>query len=120
MRLDRKNLEDTSIVVIVILVGVGGFGLGKLSSNEKRGIKNNSVDSSSYSASLLPQFEEEARDQNERTDPIEVIGSKNSDKYHYPWCPGFKQISDANKVVFASKEDAEKAGYTKASNCKEI
>lgn len=45
------------------------------------------------------------------------VGSKNSDRYHLPWCSGAARISEANKVWFATKEEAEKAGYTPAGNC---
>lgn len=47
-----------------------------------------------------------------------VVASKNSTKYHYPWCAGAKQISDKNKVTFDSIESARAKGYTPASNCK--
>lgn len=46
-----------------------------------------------------------------------LIGSKNSDKYHYIWCEGAKKISEQNKIYFSSKEEAEKAGYKPAKNC---
>ena len=46
-----------------------------------------------------------------------VVASKNSDKYHYPWCSGAKRIAEANKRSFASIEDARAAGLTPASNC---
>lgn len=45
------------------------------------------------------------------------VGSKNSTKYHLPWCSGAKRIAEANKVWFATKDDAEKAGRTPAANC---
>lgn len=45
------------------------------------------------------------------------VGSKNSDRYHLPWCSGAARIAEANKVWFATKEDAEKAGYKPAGNC---
>ena len=48
------------------------------------------------------------------------VGSKNSDKYHLPWCSGAARIAEENKVWFASKEEAEAAGYTPAANCKGI
>lgn len=48
----------------------------------------------------------------------EVVASKNGTKYHYPWCAGAKQISEKNKITFSSIEEAKKAGYTPASNCK--
>lgn len=48
----------------------------------------------------------------------EVVASKSGSKYHLPWCAGAKQISEKNKIIFASPEEARKAGYTPASNCK--
>lgn len=45
------------------------------------------------------------------------VASKNGTKYHLASCPGAKSISDANKVWFETKEAAEAAGYTPASNC---
>lgn len=48
------------------------------------------------------------------------VGSKNGTKYHLPWCGSAKQIKEENRVWFASKEEAELAGYTPASTCKGI
>lgn len=50
----------------------------------------------------------------------QYVGSVKGTKYHLPWCPGAKTIKEENKVWFASKEEAEKAGYTPAGNCKGI
>lgn len=51
---------------------------------------------------------------------VQYVGSKNGTKFHLLTCPGAKQIKEENKVFFATKEDAQKAGYTPASNCKGI
>jgi methylphosphotriester-DNA--protein-cysteine methyltransferase len=48
------------------------------------------------------------------------VASKKGKKYHLPTCVGAKTISEANKVWFVTKADAEKAGYTPAGNCKGI
>ena len=48
----------------------------------------------------------------------QLVGSTGGTKYHFPWCSGAKTISEANKIYFASKADAESKGYTPASNCK--
>ena len=37
---------------------------------------------------------------------------------YYPWCAGAKQISEKNKITFASTEEARAKGYTPAANCK--
>lgn len=46
------------------------------------------------------------------------VGSRKGTKYHLPWCPGARTISEENKVWFESKADAESKGYTPAANCK--
>jgi len=47
-----------------------------------------------------------------------VVGNKNSQIYHLPACSGYKTVSEKNRVYFDSEEEAEKAGYRKAKNCK--
>ncbi len=46
------------------------------------------------------------------------VASKNGTKYYYAWCAGVTKIKEENKVWFSTKEEAEKAGYTPAANCK--
>lgn len=45
------------------------------------------------------------------------MASKNGTKYYLPTCSSSKRIKAENRVWFASKEEAEAAGYTPASNC---
>jgi endonuclease YncB( thermonuclease family) len=47
----------------------------------------------------------------------EVIGNKNSKKYHLVGCPGYSQVSEKNRVMFKTATEAEAAGYTRAGNC---
>lgn len=46
-----------------------------------------------------------------------LVGSKNSDKYHFPWCSGALRIKPENLISFTSYEEARAAGYTPAGNC---
>ena len=46
-----------------------------------------------------------------------VVGSKNSDKYHYSWCSGGKRIKPENQIWFSSAQEAESKGYVLAGNC---
>lgn len=46
-----------------------------------------------------------------------VVGSKSGTKYHLPTCPGAKQIKAENKLFFESPAQARAAGYTPAANC---
>jgi hypothetical protein len=77
---------------------------------QKQSVSNGLVKGASVSATV------------QSTDTINtqsaVVASKAGTKYHYPWCPGAKQISPANKITFASIAEARKAGYTPAANCK--
>jgi hypothetical protein len=45
------------------------------------------------------------------------VASKSGTKYHLVTCSGAKNIKEANKLFFATAQEAEAAGYTKAANC---
>lgn len=47
----------------------------------------------------------------------EIVGNKRSHIYHKPGCPGYDKVSEANRVMFGSAAEAEKAGYRAAKNC---
>lgn len=47
-----------------------------------------------------------------------IVGNKNSRKYHLPGCPGYDQTLEKNRVYFKSAAEAEAAGFTKAGNCR--
>jgi len=100
--------EEYFFVAIIILIGFLCFGLGRLSKIEEMRppieVENETaslIDASPLSASAEAYF----------------IASKNGTKYYFPWCSGAQKISPANLVKFATREEAEKAGLTKASNC---
>lgn len=40
------------------------------------------------------------------------FASKNSSLYHHQDCPAVKQIKETNKISFATREEAEKAGFS--------
>lgn len=46
------------------------------------------------------------------------VGSKNSNKYHYPGCTCVQSIKEANKVWFSSESEALAAGYVPCAVCK--
>ena len=46
------------------------------------------------------------------------VGSKSSDKYHYPDCKWAKKISPKNLVTFKTAQEAVKAGYVPCKVCK--
>lgn len=106
--------SDLFIVFLLILVGFGSFGLGRLSAVEgdKTGVVieyggNPSTSNTVAATSILADKSGGS-----------VVGSKNGSKYHFPWCSGATRMKEENKVWFATIEDAKKAGYTPAGNCK--
>ena len=46
-----------------------------------------------------------------------VVGSKNSDKWHYCNCKWAKRIKKENLVCFNTTEEAEEKGYTETGSC---
>lgn len=46
------------------------------------------------------------------------VGSKKSDKYHLPSCRYAQSIDDENRIGWASREEAEAAGYEACKVCK--
>ncbi|MCW9054774.1 MAG: hypothetical protein OQJ98_02220 [Candidatus Pacebacteria bacterium] len=106
---------DLVIVAIVILVGSAGFGLGRLSALEVEKVPVFIVDPEIQSASVTDGVGEAKSVL--ITGSEAVVGSKNSDKYHFPWCSGAQRIAEVNKVTFPSAAAARAAGYIPASNC---
>jgi hypothetical protein len=120
--------EEVYLVSIIVLVGLLGFGLGRLSTREekvKTPVKLITSDATAQvaqvSSSIRPTASPITAEEVHGASPAvgtEVVASKQGSKYHYPWCPGASKIIAANKITFASEAEAESAGYTKASNCK--
>lgn len=46
------------------------------------------------------------------------FASKNGTTYTFSWCQGSGRIADKNKIVFSSKEEAEKSGRVLSKFCK--
>jgi len=50
--------------------------------------------------------------------PVVYVGSKTSNKYHYPDCQWAKTIAPERLITFKSVEEAQKAGYKPCPVCK--
>lgn len=46
------------------------------------------------------------------------VGSKNSNKYHYPTCRSAQKIKADNLMTFKSAQEAKAAGYVPCKVCK--
>lgn len=60
---------------------------------------------------------EAAPESPEATEEPEIIADKKSKTYYLGTCRPEKEIAEANKVVFKTTEEAEKAGFKLAKNC---
>jgi len=116
----KRNGNDIFIVLVVILVALIFFGIGRLTAPKSEAIRIENLRQITPE-DLLKEATNSQLNANS-TDGAsvytgKVVASKNSDKYHLPDCPGAKQISEKNKIWFDSIEAAEKAGYKPAANC---
>lgn len=117
-KIDELSRSELYTIALIILIGFAGFGLGRLSLIEenKEDVK---IEFPEYlSASVLNGQKTDKEITSTIITQGLIVASKNSSKYHYPWCSGGKSISEQNKIYFDSIEEALKAGYTPAKNCK--
>ena len=112
---DRGKATDLYIVSIIILVGFASFGLGRLSTLEKRGDGIEIRYPQNYEARVSAAGDTETE---AVLDGGLLVGSKQGSKYHFPWCSGAQRIKESNKIWFSSVSMARDAGYTPAANCK--
>jgi hypothetical protein len=117
--------REIMAVLTIILAGFGGFGLGRLSILEKGREPLKIVYPEEISAKIGVQNTETAS-VSDALSAISnnlpkgglVVASKNGTKYYFPWCGGVKNITEANKIWFASEDEAKAKGYAPAANCK--
>ncbi len=111
--------------LIIILTALLSFGVGRLSVIGNREPIRVEYDASisnsqfpiSNQASISNALNNIENSKLKIENSTSVVASKNSSKYHYPYCAGAKQIKEENKIVFATPEAAEASGFTLATNC---
>ncbi|MDP3710462.1 MAG: hypothetical protein Q8R29_01925 [bacterium] len=116
----ENNKNDLVIAVIIFLVGMAGFGLGRLSFLwiPKEPITIDSGDMENEVLKEAGQGQESGGRANITSAlKSEFVGSKNGTSYHFPWCPGAQKIKEENKIWFETKKEAEDRGYKPAGNC---
>lgn len=116
-----KISDGLFIVIILLLVAIGAFGLGKISAYEKREvpisvIKNEERVLTNVSEQKLATI----ASSNQKTDESPkdmIVASKNGKKYYYTWCSGADRIKEENKIWFATVEEAKSRGLEPSSGC---
>ncbi len=123
--------RDILTVVIIILVGLGSFGLGRLSTRgQLEGLKIEYTRPDIELRAQVPQIPINSQNpQNDSKSAPEVtqeskeiiktfFASRKGSKYYSASCSGGKTIKLENKIYFSSKEEAEGAGYELSSTCR--
>lgn len=115
---------DALIALIVLLTGTLGFLLGMSVGKDQA----RSGPEDGFWVEQLPQAVQEAAaaavmgqgSMPAAETPKEQVymASKNGTKYYLPTCGSAKRIKEENRVWFATKAEAEAAGYSAAANCK--
>jgi hypothetical protein len=101
----EKWLLEWGLPVIVLLVAIISFGLGRISAAEAQtrpitiGAATTTREQPLYSGG-------------------DIVASRSGSAYYYPWCSGATRIAERNKVSFKTEESARNAGYAPAKNCK--
>lgn len=110
----KQNQADIFIVFTIALVALFSFGLGRLSAPQD----NNQpivIENPQYTtASIQEVTGDETKEQG--TEQSKLVGSVNSNKYHWPDCPWAQKIAPQNQVWFSSEKEAQKAGYIPCGN----
>ena len=117
--------KDILIVIIVVLVGLGSFELGRLSKeNSSKGIRIEYGDQAGNAISATESIGNLS--QNAKIDPIiqnsnsvgkTFFASSRGSKYYTISCSAGKTIKQENRIYFTTGEEAERAGYTLSSSC---
>ncbi len=115
------------LALLIMVVALASFSLGRLSVIEKseeiqqKAVVSPIMEKSQVGEDRGDSIESSISDETATAQSASgYVASKNGTKYHLPWCGSAKQIKEENKIWFKTKEEAEKAGYTPASNCKGI
>ncbi|MEK7071470.1 MAG: hypothetical protein AAB943_00870 [Patescibacteria group bacterium] len=111
--------KDILTVIIIILVGLASFGLGRLSKNAQNagikveyagGVEKDVKDVLGPKSAVLGA---------EDTLAVKTFFASNrGSKYYSIGCPGGKTIKEENKIYFSTKEEAERAGYELSASCR--
>ncbi|OGG53905.1 hypothetical protein A2851_03305 [Candidatus Kaiserbacteria bacterium RIFCSPHIGHO2_01_FULL_53_29] len=111
MRQEIKNwvadaVGEWGLIIIVFLVALGSFGLGRLSALED-----------ARPPVSIEQVPSEQKPQGMYMGGL-FVASRTGSVYYYPWCTGAQKILPTNQAWFPSEGAAQKAGYRPAKNCK--
>jgi hypothetical protein len=117
--------RDILTVIIVILVGLGSFGLGRLSkSNTSSGIQieylgqeASAIQATQYS-NVLQKTAITDTPASSSSSGKNFFASSRGSKYYPVGCQAGNNLKQENRIYFATREEAEKSGYELSSSCR--
>ena len=117
--------NDILVIIIIILVGLGSFELGRLSKeNSSEGVKIEYTDPNiTQTANVISGTPNVGILQNgsptsgESSSGKTFFASSRGSKYYSISCSAGKTIKQENRVWFTTGEEAERAGYILSSSC---
>lgn len=113
-----SKLEPYLVPAIVVLVGVGAFGLGRLSAAPGHPALRVLYPDAQLATPVAAGGGVTQPSSAKATEGFgNYVASKNGTKYYLTTCSGANRIKDENKVYFGSAAEALAAGYTAAANC---
>ena len=101
-----QTVSEWGMILIVLIIGFGSFGLGRLSMLE-----------SVRTPVSITQAPSEATPRGMSIGGL-IVASRTGSAYYFPWCAGVAKILPQNQIWFASEEKARSTGYSPAKNCK--
>jgi len=108
------NEDQVFYGLLLALIAIGSFGLGKLSVadspliGQTETLKPVTITQNAVLNTVSTTTAGEL---------VAVVASKSGSRYHLPTCPGAQQIKAENIIEFTSIAAATAAGYTPAANC---
>lgn len=102
----EQAIGEFGLLLLVFLVGVGSFGLGRFSALEDA--KPPVAITEAPQAANIPALPPGGY----------VVASRTGSVYYLPWCSGAGKIARGNQVWFGSEAAAQKAGYAPSKSCK--
>jgi hypothetical protein len=118
--LQSQQGKDIMTVIIVILVGLGSFGLGRLSKNTPpEGLKIEYRDQRGNAVGALDavEYKPQLKTNDTNVEGKNFFASSRGTKYYPLGCSAGKTIKQENRIYFDTAEEAEKAGYTLSTSC---
>ncbi len=111
--LKSEKGKDFLVIMVVVLVGLGSFELGRLSKNSNNaGIRIEYADQGANVSQAAFSTEAYAN-----TAGKNFFASSKGSKYYPLGCSAGNNIKQENKIYFNTREDAEGAGYELSSAC---